>query len=156
MNIETKSDLRRETVAKLQKLIQANVDSRDGFLEAADKIHDDQVAAMFRDLASERASRASELGKIVVANGEEAKLEGSAIAALHRYFIDFRAALNGGNTYVILAEAERGEDHIKHLYEDVLKETAGSAVNDLLQSQYAAVKKAHDRVRELRDARKDD
>lgn len=148
MNIETKSDLRQETIEKLQTIIQANVDSRDGFQEAAEKIEDVQVATMFRKLAAERSSRAAELGQIVSANGVEPQLKGSALAALHRYFIDFRAALNGGNAYVILAEAERGEDHIKHLYESVLKETAGSAVNDVLQHQYAALKEAHDRVRD--------
>jgi uncharacterized protein (TIGR02284 family) len=38
------------------------------------------------------------------------------------------------------------------MYEDVLTETAGSAVHDVLQHQYAKVKAAHDVVRDLRDA----
>ncbi|TWT39087.1 PA2169 family four-helix-bundle protein [Blastopirellula retiformator] len=54
--------------------------------------------------------------------------------------------------YAILAEAEAGEDHIKHAYEDALKETAGSAMNDVLQKQYAQVKQGHDRIRDMRDA----
>lgn len=66
-----------------------------------------------------------------------------------------RSKLNSGDAYVILIEAERGEDHIKDAYEDVLKETAGSAMNDLLQSQYAKVKAGHDKVRDLRDAYKE-
>ena len=36
-----------------------------------------------------------------------------------------------------------------------LKNTAGSAVNDVLTQQYAKVKAGHDRVRDLRDAMKD-
>jgi uncharacterized protein (TIGR02284 family) len=38
------------------------------------------------------------------------------------------------------------------LYEEVLKETAGSAVNDVLTRQYAKVKAGHDQVRDLRNA----
>ena len=60
--------------------------------------------------------------------------------------------MNGGDPYVILIEAERGEDHIKEAYEEVLKETAGSAMNDVLTDQYAAVKAGHDKVRDLRDS----
>jgi len=63
--------------------------------------------------------------------------------------------LSGGDAYAVLAEAERGEDQIKHAYEDVLQETAGSAMNDVLQSQYAIVKAGHDKIRDLRDAHKD-
>jgi uncharacterized protein (TIGR02284 family) len=53
-----------------------------------------------------------------------------------------------------LAEAERGEDHIKRAYEDVLTETAGSPMNGVLQVQYSQVKAGHDKVRDLRDAMK--
>ncbi len=55
------------------------------------------------------------------------------------------------DAYVILCEAERGEDHIKHAYEDVLKETAGSPLNHVLPQQYSIVKSGHDKVRDLRD-----
>lgn len=65
-----------------------------------------------------------------------------------------RGELNGGDPYVILIEAERGEDHIKEAYEDVLKETAEDAVNDVLTAQYAIVKAGHDQVRDSRDAYK--
>ena len=67
-------------------------------------------------------------------------------------FDDF--VVTNGDAYVVLIEAERGEDHIKEAYEDVLKATAGSAMNDVLQAQYARVKAGHDKVRDLRDAYK--
>lgn len=155
MNVETKGDLREETIEKVQEIIQANIDSRDGFLEAAEKIDDPAITAIFHGLANERSGHIDVLSQVVTSNGVQACRGGSTAAKLHRYFIDFRAALNGGDRYVLLVEAERGEDYIKHLYEDVLKNTAGSAVNDILQRQYAAVKKGHDRVRDLRDSLKD-
>ncbi|HEY1065265.1 MAG TPA: PA2169 family four-helix-bundle protein, partial [Pirellulales bacterium] len=94
----------------------------------------------------------TELQQIVNFNGEEPTDDGSFKATVHRAWLDVRAALNGGDAGVILSEAERGEDAIKELYEEVLKETSGSAVNDVLTRQYAKVEAGHDKVRDLRDA----
>lgn len=49
-------------------------------------------------------------------------------------------------------EAERGENHIKEAYEEVLQETADSPMNELLLAQYAKVKAGHDTIRDLRDS----
>ena len=150
--METKHQLRDETIAKVQDLIQINIDSQKGFCEVADKVKDKQLATLFKQLGDERRTNTTELQQIVSYNGEDAVKDGSMAAAVHRAWIDVRAAINGGDATVILNEAERGEDAIKEMYEDVLKETAGSAVNDVLTRQYAKVKAGHDKVRDLRDA----
>ncbi|MFI4877047.1 MAG: PA2169 family four-helix-bundle protein [Blastopirellula sp. JB062] len=154
MSMETKLSLSDTTINKLQKLIRANIDSYDGFRESADQIDDEKVAALFRQMAADRSTLAAELQDYVTWNDEEAAEDGSYAAAIHRTWIDIRGMISGGDAYAILAEAERGEDKIKSAYEDVLKETAGSAMNDILQKQYAQVKAGHDRVRDLRDAYK--
>ncbi len=154
MALETKTTLSDKTVKRLQKLIRANIDSCDGLREAADQVEDQGIANLFRDLANERSQMATELQECVEWNGEEAEDDGSVAAMVHRVWLDVRAALNGGDAHVILIEAERGEDHIKDAYEDVLKDTAGSAMNAVLQAQYVRVKAGHDRVRDLRDAYK--
>lgn len=61
MALETKSTLEDKTVEKLQKLIRANIDSHDGFREAAEQIDDTKVASLFRNLAAERSRIAEEL-----------------------------------------------------------------------------------------------
>lgn len=145
--------LKEKTVDRLQKLIRYNIDACNGFNEAADKIDHEAVATLFRRLGEERRRQAEELKQFVtVASDEKPEDSGSATAAMHRAWIDLRAALNGGDPYVILIEAERGEDAIKGEYEDVLEETAGTPVNDVLLRQYMQVKRAHDSVRELRDS----
>ena len=107
---------------------------------------------LFRELAVERSANATELQTFVEWHGNEAEEDGSFSAGVHRAWINVRGKLNGGDPYVILIEAERGEDHIKAAYEDILKDTAGSAMNDLLQRQYTNVKAGHDGVRDLRDS----
>ncbi len=154
MSLETKTDLNDSTIDKLQKLIQANIDSYNGFHESAEEMEDQKLSALFKGLGDQRSAMASELQKFVEFSGVEAEDDGSVAAKTHRIWINIRAKLNGGDPYVILTEAERGEDHIKAAYEDVLKETPGSAMNDLLMKQYAVVKAGHDKVRDLRDAYK--
>ncbi len=154
MSVETKTNLNDKTITKLQQLIRANIDSYDGFREAADQIEDANIATLFRQLAEERSNLATQLQQHVQWNGEEAAEDGTMAATVHRAWINVRSMVSGGDAYAMLAEAEAGEDHIKQAYEDVLKETAGSAMNAVLQQQYMTVKKAHDRVRDLRDAYK--
>ncbi|TWU22320.1 hypothetical protein Pla52o_33760 [Novipirellula galeiformis] len=154
MSLETKHKLSETTLTKLQKLIRANIDAYDGFRESAEEVDDAALSTLFREIANERSALATELQNYVEWNGAEAEDDGSATAGVHRAWINVRSKLNGGDPYVILIEAERGEDHIKAAYEDVLKETAGSAMNDVLISQYAVVKAGHDKVRDLRDSYK--
>ncbi len=152
MGIETKTDLNDTTINKLQKLIRANIDSYNGFHESAEELDHPQLSTLFRELGDQRSAMASQLQKFVEFNGEEAEDDGSVAAKTHRIWINIRGKLSGGDPHVILIEAERGEDHIKAAYEDVLKDTAGSAMNDVLTDQYAAVKAGHDRIRDLRDS----
>ena len=152
MGLETKTTLNDSTIAGLQKLIRYNIDSFDGFREAAEDVDDSAVASLFRELAGERSQMATELQKHVEKNDRDAEEDGTVMAAVHRAWIKVRAKINGGDAHPILCEAEKGEDYIKAAYEEVLKDTAGSAVNDLLTQQYAKVKAGHDRVRDLRDS----
>ena len=151
--LQSKLDLRDETVSKLQDLIQINIDSQQGFEQAAETIKDENVATLFRQIARDRNANSNELQRFVALNSETPEDDGSTLGAMHRWWLSARGALNGGDDYVVLIEAERGEDAIKHKYEDVLKETTGSPMNDVLTRQYATVKSQHDRIRDMRDAR---
>jgi uncharacterized protein (TIGR02284 family) len=99
---------------------------------------------------------ATELQNYVTWNEEDPVEEGSFKAAVHRLWIDLRSNLSDWNPPAILAEVERGEDHIMQAYEDVLKEIPGNALSAVIQQQYARVKSAHDRIRDLRDSYQDE
>lgn len=151
MALETKLNLSDETLAAVQDLIQINIDSRDGFRHAASSIDDVSVSSLFEFLADQRDQQADELASYVLVNGERPRREGSYLATMHRTWIDIREMLIKNDTTAVLEEAERGEDAIKAAYEDALRNTTGSAMRDVLTEQYAQVKQAHDRVRDLRD-----
>lgn len=160
MVLETKTTLEDQTLEQLQKLTRANIDAYYGLKEAAEQINDTIVADLFHGVARERSQIVDELKTYIEWNGEDVPEDGTFAASVHRTWIDIRGMISGGDAYAILAEAERGEDHIKTAYEDVLTQTAGSAMNDVLQEQYMKVKSGHDCIRDLRDQyktrRKDD
>lgn len=151
MSLETRTHISNETRDMLKQLVQVNYDSRDGFRQVAEKVEEVAIANMFSELADQRDTNAAELARVLHNNGEEAPESGSMMASMHRTWVDFRTAIGGG-LLAILQEAERGEDYIKERYEELLKSNPASPVSDLLHEQYAAVKAAHDRIRDMRDA----
>jgi uncharacterized protein (TIGR02284 family) len=82
--------------------------------------------------------------------------EGSSIGgAIHRTWIDLKAALTKGDNHAVLSEAERGEDAAKKAYKDALEETDLPApVREIISKQAAGIQAAHDEVKALRDASK--
>lgn len=149
---ETKCDLSKEVLDNVEELHQANIDSAEGFEYAAEQVKDTGLASDFRGWAKQRRTQASELESVCGCNGKEVNREKSWLAGLHQTYMSLKTAVTSDDKQAILNEAERGEDHIKAAYEDVLKDTPGSAVNDILQRQYANVKATHDQVRDKRDA----
>lgn len=148
----TATNLPEKSIDWLQDLIQLNIDSRDGFQEAADdlKTKGGSLASLFRDFALERAGQARELQSVVSANAEMPEKSGSVAAATHRTWMNLRTALGGGD-HAVLSEAERGEDHIKEKYEEALQDLGSCSCTTILRRQYDAIKAAHDKVRDLRD-----
>lgn len=145
--------MREETVDKLKDLAQVNRDSEQGFCKAAELVGDDnRLAQLFKDLETQRQTFANDLERHIP---DARETDGSFAGKMHRWWMDLRETLTSDQRYNVLAEAERGEDKIKGMYEEVLKETAGSPVNDVLQRQYVDIKLAHDLIRAMRDSAKD-
>lgn len=152
MSLETKTNLSPDSVSHLQDLIQINIDSKDGFMEAADEIKDDRIAALFRQIGQVRAKNADELQGLVALNNEEPVERGSIAAAVHRGWIELRSKVTGGDNANVLAEAARGEEHIVEQYEETLKADPGSAISDVLHRQLAEVKAHSDQIHDLHKA----
>lgn len=151
MSVETKQKPSAIAVSQLQELIQINIDSRDGFRQAAQAIDDLTLQSAFELLADNRQDQSDELARFVPWSGKLPRRAGSYSAAMYQSWMSIREMLSSDDRYAILCEAERGEDSIKAAYEDVLRCTAGCVVHDVLVSHYDAINSAHDRIRDLRD-----
>jgi uncharacterized protein (TIGR02284 family) len=133
----------------LQDLIQLNLDSRDGFSEAADTVQpgSSSLATMFLQIAGDRAAQARELQEMIDCNVEPPRHEQSVLANVHREWMNLRDALGNGEE-ALLAEAERGESHLQHMYEEAMVDLADCECFDTIRNHYLAVRASHERIRE--------
>ena len=142
------------TVKTLNTLIETLKDGQNGFKIAAADVKDMRVKSVFTELAQDRTRLAGELQSEVSRLGGDPEKSGSASAAVHRGWINLKSVLGGGEKS-ILDEAERGEDVAVKSFETALQAKLPPDVAGVVRRQYDEVKKAHDKVRGLRDSWKD-
>jgi len=138
-------------VSVLNNLIETAKDGEQGFKTAAEGLTDAQTKALFNEYSRQCAQMARELQDEVRRLGGDPEKAGSTAGALHRGWIDIKAAVTGKDQHAIVAEAERGEDVAKNAYDEALKEPLPATAQTVVQRQAAKVRAAHDRVREIRD-----
>jgi uncharacterized protein (TIGR02284 family) len=140
-------------ISELNELIETCKDGQQGFAHASEETKDSELKTLFTHYAAQRAKFAEELQKEVKALGGTPEKRGSAAGAVHRGWIDVKAAITGKDDHAILEECERGEDVAKEAYEKAAdgNQLPGTLL-PLIQQQYANVKEAHDRIRDLRDS----
>ena len=136
----------------LNSLIETTIDSADGYAEAAKDADSTRFTATFQSRATERKQVASALQQQVRALGGKPDDDGTVLASAHRMFVNLRKSISSGDTAVV-DEVERGEDHIKHKFEDALKDNdVTTATRSVISSAYASVKAGHDQMRDLKHA----
>ncbi len=138
----------------LNNVIETLKDGEAGFRVACEDIESADLRSLFSDYASQRAQFAVQLQTLARSHGEpNPETSGSTAGALHRGWINLKAAIATRNAHAILAECERGEDSAVETYEKAMAEPELSPeVRTVLSSQYSDVKAAHDRIRDLRDS----
>ena len=138
-----------DTISTLNNLIETCKDGELGFKTAAEGLQSSDVKAKFLEYSRQRAEMARELQAEVRRLGGDPEKSGSVSATMHRGWIDIKSAVTGKDDHAIIAEAERGEDVAKEMYEKALKESLPPTIQALVQQQSAMVREAHDRVRAM-------
>ena len=151
-NIGMKDD---KTLSVIKALIQTLEDGREGFEKAAEASKDAEVARVLGGFSKQRAELSAQLQTLGSTYGESAYDQESSIAgAVHRGWIDLKAAIASDNAHAILAECERGEDHAVEEFRKASEEELPSNVRAVIDRQAVEVKSAHDRIKQLRDLAK--
>jgi uncharacterized protein (TIGR02284 family) len=147
--------IQKEIISTINSLIETLKDGQKGFRQAAEAVKDTNLKSLFSEYSLQRAKFAGELQSEAVQLGEsDPEDSGSASAAMHRAWINLKAAVTSGDDHSILAECERGEDSAVKEYKEALEEDLSSPIRAIVSRQYSEVKSAHDRIRQLRDATK--
>lgn len=144
MTLDTKG-----TISTLNGLIETCEDGAKGFRTAADAVENSEAKALFLARVTTIEKAAAQLKTEVRRLGGDAEKGGSVAGAVHRGWIDLKAAITGKDEAAIVAECERGEDvAVKH-YESALKKELPPDVRKLVESQYQGVLKNREQVRRL-------
>jgi uncharacterized protein (TIGR02284 family) len=140
-----------QAVSVLNNLIETCKDGEKGFKAAADGLKSSSIKAKFLEYSRERGQMASELQAEVRRLGGDPDKSGSVSGSVHRGWLDLKAALTGHDDHAVVAEAERGEDVAKGVYENALKESLPASAQTLVQQQAVKVRRVHDDVKAIRD-----
>ena len=139
-------------ISCLNGLIMTTIDSVEGYREAATDASSQTFRKIFMDRANERDGVVSELQAEVRTLGGSPDDSGSVLASAHRVFVNLRDMVAGGDDKAVIAEVERGEDHIKAKYEAALADADLSPNTvSLIQRSYKSVKQGHDQMRDLKN-----
>jgi uncharacterized protein (TIGR02284 family) len=138
-------------VSVLNDLIETSKDGEKGFRKAAEDTKTASLKQLFADRAEDCARGATELQGIVQRLGGKPETGGTVGGALHRGWVDVKAAVSHRTDHAILAECERGEDVAKKNYRDALDKELPADVRAAVERQYQGVIENHDRIRDLRD-----
>lgn len=141
-------------ISILNNLIETCKDGQEGFKQAAEGVQASNLKSLFYELGQQRAQFAGELQGLVREMGGDPETTSSAAGALHRGWINIKSIVTGKDDTAILDEAERGEDVAKKAYKDAMAANLPANVASVVQRQGDEVIRAHDKVRDLRDANK--
>ena len=146
----------KEIISTINGLIETLKDGQEGFRQAAQAVKDSQLKSLFGEYSLQRSKFAGELQNEAITLGEHNPENSSSTAgAMHRAWINLKSAITSGDDHAILEECERGEDSAVNEYKKAMEEeNLASPIRETISRQYAEVKGAHDRIRELRDTSK--
>jgi uncharacterized protein (TIGR02284 family) len=138
-------------ISILNGLIATAIDSVDGYAEASKESRNGHFAALFASRATERRDVATRLQREVTNLGGTPEDDGTALAGVHRLFVNLKSIVTGHDDKAIINEVEAGEDHIKAKFEDALRDRELSpTVRTAIESCYASVQSGHDEMRDLK------
>lgn len=150
--MSTPHELSSSERKRLELLVEINVDSITGYTEAASLTHDEDLTALFDDIAAERRVNAAALGQQLHSGGVSPHFTGSVKAGAHRAWMDLRSFLQKGDRAAVLTEVSRGEHVMRETYERVLEELRGHGLAPLVERQYQGVCAQQERIAGLLEA----
>jgi uncharacterized protein (TIGR02284 family) len=139
----------RSERAVLNHLIETCKDAERGFRHVAEHAADPTLKSLFLDIASQRARFAADLVPHAQRLGGANAHDGTAAGVLHRTWIDLRSAISRGDPVAAVHEAERGEHFSRGVYENALDGMLPPTARELVETQYAELRRTADRLRGL-------
>ena len=139
----------KAVVSTLNGLIETSKDGANGFREAAGAVTRPDAKALFTSRVPAIEGAVAELQVEVRRLGGDPETTGSLAAAVHRGWIDLKAAVTGKDEAAVITECERGEELAVTRYEDALKGDLPAEVRAVVERQYRGTVANLEKVRAL-------
>lgn len=152
MNMHTNHD--RKTAHTLNDLLAITRDGQAFYEEAAQKVDDAELRALFTRIGAVKGQLAGELSGAVTAAGGSPDNDGTMRGNMQKMYGNMRARL-GDKEYSYVAELEESEDRLLEAFDDAIKDDDTPAeARVVLTRLMPDVRKCHDTMRERKRAMK--
>lgn len=147
-------NVKESTVDLLSNILKLHNDRIQGYQMAIDDTEDADLKVLFGKYAAQSTSMASDLTASIERAGGTPPEGTTLLGQVHKAWMEFKAAITSKDRGAVLESCERGEDAIKTAYEEAIEPDSQvlMSVRTTLHQQYDDIKKAHDHIRNLRDA----
>ncbi|MCC7633476.1 PA2169 family four-helix-bundle protein [Stenotrophomonas rhizophila] len=142
------------TAHNLNDLIQIARDGKDFYTEAAGKVKDAELSALFTRIAGVKEQMVRSLSTSVLAAGGTPAEHGTVVGSMQQFYGKVRATL-GDTQYGYVAELEESEDRLLKAFKDTLTDADTSpAARAEVQRLLPQVQECHAVMRERKHAMK--
>jgi uncharacterized protein (TIGR02284 family) len=139
-------------VGQLNSLIEATLDSAQGYQDAAEGAKASRFSTLFIQRAAQRHEIAGRLQARVKAHGGDPEETGTTLGAAKRSFDGLKQKMTGDEASIISA-VDAAEDHMKEIYQKVvLDKELSDPVRTAVESEFAQIQVGHREMRDLKQA----
>jgi uncharacterized protein (TIGR02284 family) len=141
--------IREQKIETLNELIAVTRDSAEFYSEAATKVDNPTLSALFNGMADSKNGLVGAMSRDVRTEGAQPADAGTFRGVLHQVYGDVRARLGNDADYAYVSELEETEDRLLGALKDVLKDDdAPAPVKQAVSSYLPKVKEHHDLMRD--------
>ena len=138
----------------LNDLIEIARDGHDFYTEAAGKVKDAELSALFMRIACVKQDIVTRLSAVVASAGGKPAEHGTMVGSMQQFYGKVRAAL-GDTTYGYVAELEESEDRLlKAFNETIGDEDTPAAARAEAQALLPSVRECHNVMRDRKQVLK--
>jgi uncharacterized protein (TIGR02284 family) len=141
-----------EAGVAISRVISICRDAEQGFRGAASAARDPELRELFARYSEQHGGYATKLQEAVKVLGYDPEAPVGLGGMIYAGWVNLKALVTSHNEHGILVEAERGEDWILGTYRDAVDKTLPTGIRPLVEAQFAEVQKAHDYLKQRRDA----
>ncbi|MGD0098216.1 MAG: PA2169 family four-helix-bundle protein [Terracidiphilus sp.] len=143
-----------ETEEILRSIIQALIDSQEGFQKIGAELKNETLRGFFRVESLRRGEFRGELENLLHQEGvHDVNESGTMAGTVRGAWADLKVKLGGGD-HTLLVTAEQAEDEAKRAYKEALEKDLPLPIRQTLTGQFAHIQASHDYVRNARDSNK--